>query len=155
MAIIVRLLMVILAYVLACIAASIVLTLGTLGPQWTEIAPQGMPSVALWSVIAVGSAVIGTIAMLPSFLVIALAEGFAWRSVILYGVVGGVLALALTYGIDFARYLGGPDRVVTHQQEVLAASGIAGGLIYWLFAGRKAGAWKIVMDRDKSSSLPR
>jgi len=24
---------------------------------------------------------------------------------------------------------------------VLAASGIAGGLVYWLFAGRKAGSW--------------
>jgi hypothetical protein len=153
MAIIVRLLAVILAYVLACIAASIVLTLGTLGPQWNEIAPQGMPSVALWSVIGVGSAVIGIIAMLPSFLVIALAEGFAWRSVVLYGVVGGALALALTYGIDFARYLGGPDRVVAHQQEVLAASGIAGGLVYWLFAGRKAGAWRIVMNSDKPAGF--
>ena len=155
MAIIVRLLMVIIAYVLACIAASIVLTIGTLAPQWDQIAPQGMPSVALWAVIGVGTAVIGAVALLPSFLVIALAEGFAWRSVVLYGALGGVLALALTYGIDFARYLGGPDRVATHQQQVLAAAGIAGGLVYWLFAGRKAGAWKIVMDRDKPSSLPR
>jgi hypothetical protein len=155
MAIILRLLMVILAYVLACVAASGVLTIGTLDPQWNQIAPQGMPSVALWSVIGVGSAVIGVIALLPSFLVIALAEGFAWRSVVLYGALGGVLALALAYGIDFARYLGGPDRVAMHEQEVLAASGIAGGLVYWLFAGRKAGAWKFVMDRDKPSSLPR
>jgi len=154
MAIIVRLVVVLLAYVLACIAASIVLTLGTLGPQWNQISPQGMPSVALWSVIGVGSAVIGIIAIVPSFLVIALAEGFAWRSVVLYGVLGGVLALALTYGIDFARYLGGPDSVAAHQQEVLAASGIAGGLVYWLFAGRKAGVWKIVMNRGKPSSSP-
>lgn len=155
MAIIVRLLTVIFAYVLACIAAAAVLTLGTLAPQWNQIAPQGMPSVALWSVIGVGSAVIGVIALLPSFLVIALAEGFAWRSAVLYGVLGGVLALGLSYGIDFARYLGGPDSAAAHQQEVLAASGIAGGLVYWLFAGRRAGAWKIVMDRDNPSSLPR
>lgn len=155
MAIIVRLLTVILAYVLACIAASIVLTIGTLVPQWDQIAPQSMPSIALWSVIGVGSAVIGVIAMLPSFLVIALAEGFAWRSIVLYGALGGVLALAVAYGIDFARYLGGPDSVVTHEQEVLAASGIAGGLVYWLFAGRKAGAWKRAMDRDAPTSLPR
>jgi len=25
---------------------------------------------------------------------------------------------------------------------VLAAAGIAGGFVYWLFAGRKAGSWK-------------
>jgi len=153
MAIIARLLMVILAYVLACIAAAIVLTLGTLAPQWNQIAPQGMPSVALWSVIAVGTAVIGVVALLPSFLVIAIAEGFAWRSVVLYGALGGVLALALTYGIDFARYLGGPDLAAAHRQEVLAASGIAGGLVYWLFAGRKAGAWKLVMNGDNPASF--
>lgn len=155
MAIIVRLLAVSLAYVLACIAASVVLTVGTLTPQWNEIAPQGMPSVALWAVIGVGSAVIGVMAVLPSFLIIALAEGFAWRSIVLYGAIGGVLALALTYGIDFAHDLGGPNNAVMHQQEVLAASGIAGGLVYWLFAGRKAGAWKSVMNRDKPTSLPR
>lgn len=155
MIIIVRLLTVILAYVLACIAASIVLTLGTLAPQWDQMAPQGMPSVALWSVIGVGSAVIGVIALLPSFLVIAIAEGFVWRSFVLYAALGAVLALTLTYGIDFGRYLGGPDHGATHAQEVFAASGIAGGLVYWLFAGRKAGAWKGAMSRDKSTSLQR
>ena len=79
----------ILAYVLACIAASVVLTIGTLTPQWNQIAPQGMPSIALWSVIGVGTAVIGVVAMLPSFLVIALAEGFAWRSIMSAASGGG------------------------------------------------------------------
>jgi hypothetical protein len=145
MAIVVRILMVIIAYVLACIAASVVLTIGTLAPQWEQIAPQGLPSVVLWSVVGVGTAAIAIVAMLPSFLVIALAEGFAWRSVVLYGVLGGVLALALTYGIDFAGYAHGPgpDGTFAHEREVLAASGIAGGLVYWVFAGRKAGLWKL------------
>jgi hypothetical protein len=145
MAIVVRILMVIIAYVLACIAASLVLTIGTLAPQWEQIAPQGLPSVVLWSVVGVSTAVIAIVALLPSFLVIALAEGFAWRSIVLYGVLGGVLALALTYGIDFAGYAHGSglDRTFAHEREVLAASGIAGGLVYWVFAGRKAGLWKL------------
>jgi hypothetical protein len=143
MTLIVRLFVVLMAYVLACIAASIVLTLGTLAPHWDQIAPQQLPAAVLWSVVGVGTAVIGVVALLPSFLVIALAEGFAWRSVIIYGVLGGVLALALTYGIDFAGYLRGPDGMLAHEREVLAASGIAGGLVYWAFAGRKAGLWKL------------
>ena len=147
MAIVGRILMVIVAYVLACIAASLVLTIGTLAPQWEQIASPDVPSVVLWSVVGVSTAVIAIVAMLPSFLVIALAEGFAWRSVVLYGVLGGVLALALTYGIDFAGYardLGpGLTSTFTHEREVLAASGIAGGLVYWVFAGRKAGLWKL------------
>jgi len=143
MAIIVRLFVVLFAYVLACIAASIVLTIGTLTPQWDEIAPQGLPAAALWTIVGAGTMIIAFVAVLPAFLVIALAEGFAWRSIVIYGVLGGVLALALTYGIDFAGYAHGPDSMLAHEREVLAASGIAGGLVYWAFAGRKAGSWKL------------
>jgi len=104
--------------------------------------PEGMPAVAIGAVVGLGAAIIGGTAMLPALLLVALTEGFAWRSIVLYGALGGVLALALTYGIDFAGYVRGPDSMLAHEREVLAASGIAGGLVYWLFAGRKAGSWK-------------
>ncbi|HTV27245.1 MAG TPA: hypothetical protein VMF32_05655 [Xanthobacteraceae bacterium] len=142
MAIISRVFVVMIGYVLACIAASIVLTVGTLTPNWDQMVPEGMPTAAIWVVVGLGSAIIGATALLPALLLIALTEGFAWRSIVLYGVLGGVLALALTYGIDFAGYVRGPDSMLAHEREVLAASGIAGGLVYWLFAGRKAGLWK-------------
>ena len=142
MALLARIVMVIVAYLLACIAASLVLAIGTVTPQWDALASLGIPSGALWLVVCVGAAIIAGIAMLPALLVIALTEGFAWRSVVLYGAFGGVIALVLCYGIDFARYVDGPGGFVAHEQEVLAASGIAGGLVYWLFAGRRAGSWK-------------
>ncbi|HML08213.1 MAG TPA: hypothetical protein VK430_08825 [Xanthobacteraceae bacterium] len=142
MGIVVRILAIILAYVLACVAASIVLTIGTLTPEWDELTAIGLQSAAVWSVVGVGAAVISTIAMLPALLVIALAEGFAWRSILVYAALGGVLALALSYGLDFAGYVGEPDSHLAREREVLAASGIAGGLVYWLFAGRRAGSWK-------------
>ena len=84
----------------------------------------------------------GAIAMLPALLVIALAEGFAWRSILVYAALGGVLALALGYGLDFGGYVGAPGSHLAREREVLAASGIAGGLVYWLIAGRRAGFWK-------------
>jgi hypothetical protein len=142
MAIITRVFMVMIAYVLACVAASIVLTVGTLTPQWDQMAAQDLPAAAIWAVVGLGAAVIGAAAMLPALLMIAIAEGFALRSILMYGVLGGALALALTYGIDFTGYARGPNSMLTHEREVLAASGIAGGLVYWLFAGRKAGSWK-------------
>ena len=142
MAIVVRLFVNFFAYLLGCLAAATVLFLGTLGPQWDQLAALGLSPAALWALLGVGAAVIAAVALLPSLLVIALAEAFAWRSIVVYGALGGILALALWYGIDFARYLGGPDDVVVRPREVLAASGIAGGLVYWAFAGRKAGSWK-------------
>lgn len=142
MAIIVRLFTVMLGYVLACIAASIVLTVGALTPQLDRFVPQGLPESAIWVMVGIGAAVIAGVAVLPALLVIALAEGFAWRSVVLYGALGGGLALALYYGVDFAGYVGGPDGILAREREVLVASGIAGGLVYWVVAGRKAGSWK-------------
>jgi hypothetical protein len=142
MAVILRIVAVFFAYILACIAASLVLAIGTLTPHWDDVTALGLPSAALWVVVIVGATIIGAIAFLPALLVIALAEGFGWRSIILYAVLGGALALALCYGIDFSGYVGEPDSFVAREREVLAAAGIAGGLVYWLFAGRSAGAWK-------------
>jgi len=141
MGILVRCLIVLFGYWLGCVAAALVFTLGTLGPHWDDWMALGLPSAALWPVVGVAAAIIATVAVLPALLVIALAEGFAWRSVVLYGSLGGGLALALGYGIDFAGYAAGPDQLLTRQREVLAASGIAGGLVYWLVAGRRAGSW--------------
>jgi hypothetical protein len=142
MAIVARLFTVIIAYVLACIAASIVLTISTFTSEWDQFVPPDMPAAAIWWVIGIVAAIIGGTALLPALVLIAITEGFAWRSIVLYGVLGGALSLALTYGIDFAGYVRGPDSVLAHAPEAFAASGIAGGLVYWLFAGRKAGSWK-------------
>jgi hypothetical protein len=142
MAVLVRIMVIFLAYILACIAASIILTIGTLTPAWDDLASLGMPSVAVWAIVMVSAVAIGAIAMMPALLVIALAEGFAWRSSLVYAALGGALALSLSYGLDFAGYVGDPNSTLAREREVLAAAGIAGGFVYWLFAGRKAGSWK-------------
>ena len=142
MAVLVRIAMIVLAYILACLAASLILTVGTLTPEWDDLTALGMGSLAVWAVVMVGAAVIGGIAMMPALLVIALTEGLAWRSSLIYAALGSVLALSLSYGLDFAGYSGDPASPLAHEREVLAAAGIAGGFVYWLFAGRKAGSWK-------------
>ncbi len=142
MAVIIRVLAVILAYALACLGAAIVLTLGTLMPQWHDLTSSEPQTFVLWSVVAVATAMIAGTAMLPTLLVVALTEAFAWRSSLVYAALGGVIALALSYGTDFAGYLGQPGSDLAREREVLAAAGIAGGLVYWLFAGRNAGVWK-------------
>jgi hypothetical protein len=137
-----RFFVVLLAYVLACLAASIVLTMGTLTPQWNDLTSSDPQTIVLWSVIAVGMALIAGTAIVPTLLIVALAEGFAWRSSLVYAALGCVIAIALSYGVDFAGYVSQPGSDFAHEREVLAAAGIAGGLVYWLFAGRNAGAWK-------------
>jgi hypothetical protein len=148
MAALFRIMMMFAGYTAACIAASLVLTIGTLTPNWNEVMNFfGVPSpavqsAALWTVVGLGTVVIFVVGLLPTLLVIVLAEGLALRSAVIYGVIGGLLALAGAYGLDFGRYIAAPDASLAHEREVFAAAGIAGGLVYWLFAGRSAGAWR-------------
>jgi hypothetical protein len=148
MAALFRIMMMFAGYTAACIAASLVLTIGTLTPHWNVVMNSfGVPSpevqsAALWVVVALGTVAIFVVGLLPTLLVMVLAEGLALRSAVIYGVIGGLLALAGAYGLDFAGYIAAPDSSLAHEREVFAAAGIAGGLVYWLFAGRRAGAWK-------------
>jgi hypothetical protein len=129
-----------LAYVLACVAHPCVhdryasRCIGTISRR----RPAAGGDLAI---VAVGTPIIGAVAALPTALVVAIAEGFAWRSVILYAALGGALALALSYGLDMPG-IAQPDTYIANERQLLAASGIAGGLVYWLFAGRSAGSWK-------------
>jgi hypothetical protein len=148
MSMLARIMMAFIGYVLACIVASVVLTIGTFAPEWNDLtAPLGpqsaaMQSAALWSITGMAAIIIFSVGFLPAFLVIALTEGLALRSAVIYGVIGAALALAMAYGLDFVGYVGAPDDDLGRNREVFAAAGIAGGLVYWLIAGRRAGAWK-------------
>ena len=148
MSVLARIVMAFFGYVLACIAAALVLTLGSLAPNWNDVmAPLGphggtAESIALWSVTGVAAMIIFTVGFLPTLLVIALAEGLVLRSAVVYGVFGAALSLAMAYGLDFAGYIASSDGDLARNREVFAAAGIAGGLVYWLIAGRRAGAWK-------------
>jgi hypothetical protein len=93
--------------------------------------------IILWSVLT-ATALIASIAFLPAMIGILFAEAFAWRSVLFYTIAGGIGGLV--YGLTF------PDGVSTdyaqRTTEITAAAGVAAGLVYWLVAGRRAGAWR-------------
>jgi len=143
-----RIVMALLGYALACVAASLVLTIGSFAPDWNELTTRlGMDSAAaqsaaIWWITGMAAIIIFSVGFLPACLVIALTEGLALRSAVIYGVIGAALALAMAYGLDFAGYPAAPDGDLARNREVFAAAGIAGGLVYWLIAGRRAGAWK-------------
>ena len=148
MSVLARIVMAFIAYVFACVAAALVLTIGSFAPDWNELMillglnSAAAQSAALWWITGVAAMMIFLIGFFPAALVIALTEGLALRSSIVYGVVGAALALAMAYGLDFAGYLTAPDADIARNREVFAAAGIAGGLVYWLIAGRRAGARK-------------
>lgn len=138
MAVILRLLAIFVAYVLACATAATVLALGTFALGWNDFSSDAPESVVLWAGIAVTAIVIAMLAVLPMLLVVVLAEWLAWRSVLIYPALGGALAMVMVYGLNFTATIA--DTFV-RERQVVAAAGIAAGLVYWLIAGRKAGVW--------------
>lgn len=61
------------------------------------------------------------------------AEALSIRSALIYAVVGGIGGAL--YGVGF---LMGIQNAI----QSSAAAGIVGGLVYWMVAGRNAGAWR-------------
>ena len=130
------------AYVLACLAAAVVFTLGVLLPSWNELPSVGVPPEAIAAITAVGAPIIGVVAALPTALVVVIAEAFGWRSVLFYALVGGALGLVLSFGLDGPPDVNQSGPLLLRERQLHVAAGIAGGLVYWLFAGRRAGSRK-------------
>ena len=149
MALIARIFVVLFAFLVASIVAGLVLTLGLLPPEFDELTPMPGAHAGFGLAVAFSAVLISGYALIPAMLFIAIAEGFRLRSFLFYAGFGAAVALLMAYGsnvsIDGAAY-----PFVGHEQEVFAAAGIAGGLVYWALAGRKAGAWRADPVRSKA-----
>jgi hypothetical protein len=140
-----RILWVLFAFLIASTAAALVVTFGLLLPEPVDPGSAAATDAAVGVIVGVSAALIGAVALLPSALLIALAEGFRWRSFVFYALAGAAIACYCGLDRGYETTLG-----FDHTSEVLAASGIAAGLIYWLLAGRRAGAWR---DAQPSARL--
>jgi hypothetical protein len=132
-----RFIVIMFAFVIASLASAFVLTLGVLAPDWYDAVDRGVPTGGLTLVIGFTAFFVSGFAFLPMLLIILLAESFGWRSVLFYAAAG--LGLALFFRslltIQGQNFFG-------RDLEIMAAAGIAGGLVYWMLAGRNAGRWR-------------
>jgi hypothetical protein len=72
-----------------------------------------------------------------------LTEAFCIRSALVYAIGGGLVGLACYLGLvpfdtDALRFEG----IVRRHLEIMTGAGIAAGAVYWMIAGRNAGAWR-------------
>lgn len=144
MALLGRILVILFALFCAGLAASTVLTVAVLAPGWGDLLLLSWETGSLAVVIGLGGVIVSTVALLPVTAAIAVAEAFAWRSVLFYAAVGLALALWASFGFEPA----GPEEAFAREREISAAAGIAAGLVYWAVAGRRAGAWRERPERS-------
>jgi hypothetical protein len=147
-----RLVRILMAYVLASFAAGFVFALlsalgGYMRRGRTDLWDAGMTLVMLG---IHASTIIGAVALIPAVLVVLFAEATERRSATFYGAAGVGVALLwagvlMLFGMLFAS---GYSAVGPFAQGawafagamlIIGLPGLAGGLMYWLVAGRTAG----------------
>src|SRR5580698_39333 len=75
--------------------------------------------------------------------VAAITGAFYVRGALTYALGGGLVGLACYLGLipfdtDTLRFEG----IVRRHMEIMTGAGIVAGVVYWMIAGRNAGAWR-------------
>jgi hypothetical protein len=87
------------------------------------------------------------VALLPTAILIALAEAFGIRSLLLHLAAGAGLLVAGYYASDlgpapYEESIDHPPPRMAQAVEVAAGGGAVFGFAYWIVAGRNAGRWR-------------
>src|SRR3954469_9169543 len=143
MPLIARLFVILLGFLAASLVAGAIVVGAVLFPALSDFADGPIDPSALNIVLGFGLVFVSGFALLPALIVVAITEAFYIRSVLAYAVGGGLVGLACYLGLvpfdpETLRF----DGIVRRHLEIMTGAGIVAGLVYWLVAGRNAGAWR-------------
>src|SRR5437868_1875802 len=144
MALIGRLFAILFGFLFACLAAGMIVVGAVLFPEFSDLSMGGtIDQSALNVVLGFGFIFISGFALLPALIVVLITEAFYIRSVLAYAVGGAVVGAACYLGlVPFDPATLHFDGIVRRHLEIMTGAGIVAGLVYWLIAGRTAGAWR-------------
>jgi hypothetical protein len=142
MSVLFRFFVVLFAYWLATIAAGMVLVLGAVSPGLSTPPSGSEEWPVIWFLVIATSMVVGVVAFVPSVIAILLTEAFGWRWLVLYALAGAAIGLFSASSAGFIEWRPDIELPRMANTELMAAAGIAAGFVYWLIAGRRAGAWR-------------
>ena len=138
-----RLIVILFACLLASFTAGLVVSLAILIPMVGDLALGPFGEGTFGVLVTFGAIFVSAYALVPVLLVIVCAEAFSIRSLLFYAIAGGLLG-----GVLYLNFSGWDGRAFTaggfarRELEIMAAAGIAAGLVYWAIAGRNAGKWR-------------
>src|ERR1700712_3317425 len=143
MSLIARLFVILLGFLAARLVAGAIVVGAVLFPALSDFADGPIDASALNIVLGFGFIFVSGFALLPATIVVLITEAFYIRSVLAYAIGGGVVGLACYLGlIPFDTETLRFDGIVRRHLEIMTGAGIVAGLVYWMIAGRNAGAWR-------------
>jgi len=140
MAIVGRLVAIISGFVVAILAAGLVLTLAIVFPAWSDLVIGEYDEGVAGVMMTFGFVFVSGYALLPAIVLIAVAEIFSIRTILYYAIAGALLGLVVMISLGgFDPNLLTVNGFARRETEIVIGAGIVGALAYWLIAGRGAG----------------
>ena len=139
-----RIALIIVGLILASLAAGATLVIGIVAPDWMNMDSDPVERVSFFVVSFFATSFFGAATIVPALGLIVVAEALRIRNIIYYGVAGALVGLASYSGSDISMRLENTTDIspVGHALQLAVVAGIIGGVVYWLSAGRNAGAWR-------------
>jgi phosphotransferase system glucose/maltose/N-acetylglucosamine-specific IIC component len=143
MALIGRVFLILFAFLASCMVAGIIIVVAVLYPELSDIGAGQIDQNAINIVLGFGFIFISGFALLPALIVVLITEAFHVRGALTYAIGGAIVGAACYLGLvpfdpDTLQFNG----IVHRHLEIMTGAGIVAGLVYWLIAGRTAGAWR-------------
>jgi len=143
MALIGRLFAILFGFLFACLAAGMIVVGAVLYPEFSELGTGPIDQGAINVVLGFGFIFLSGFALLPALIVVLITEAFYVRGVLTYAVGGALVGAACYLGlVPFDPATLRFDGIVRRHLEIMTGAGIVAGLVYWMIAGRTAGAWR-------------
>jgi hypothetical protein len=143
MALIGRLFVILFGFLASCLVAGMIVVGAVLYPELSDFGTGPIDQNAVNVVLGFGFIFLSGFALLPALIVVLITEAFYVRGVLTYAVGGAIVGAACYLGlVPFDPTTLQFDGVVRRHLEIMTGAGIVAGLVYWLIAGRTAGAWR-------------
>jgi hypothetical protein len=143
MALIGRLFVILIGFLAACLVAGMIVVGAVLFPEFSDLGAGPIDQGTLDIILGFGFIFISGFALLPALIIAAVTEAFYIRSSLAYAVGGGLVGLACYLGlVPFDPGTMRFEGIVRRHLEIMTGAGIVAGLVYWMIAGRNAGAWR-------------
>jgi hypothetical protein len=155
MALIGRLFAILFGFLAASLVAGAIVVGAVLFPEFSDVAVGPIDPSALNIVLGFGFIFISGFALLPAMIIVSITEAFAIRSALAYAIGGGAVGLACYLGlIPFDSATLRFDGIVRRHLEIMTGAGIVAGVVYWMIAGRNAGAWRRPLRSSNRADMP-
>lgn len=142
-----RFFVILFALLISIFAAGLALAVGIMVPDVVTVTADPIEHFQFFFVSFFTTGFVGAYAFLPAVALIAIAETFDIRSIFYYALGGAAIGLIAYFGSNIAVQLEATTDLppVAFGLQLVAASGIVAGFVYWLIAGRNAGKWKMAV----------